>query len=234
MKNTVSAGIRASVPIAAGYIPVAITFGLLARGAGLSTIDASAASLIVFAGAAQFMAVGMFAQGIATTQIVVATFLLNLRHLLMSSVIIQRLPPPTRRQRFTLAFGITDEVFAVATGDERVHPRYLAGLELGAYLAWNAGTVAGALAGDILPVVVQNAMGFALYALFFALLLSHLDDDRRLLVPAATAALVNIGLRYGLDVGPGAAFPAAMLAGTAAGFLTQEPATPHAGNEEAP
>lgn len=228
MKNSLADGLRASIPIAAGYVPVAITFGLLARGTGLSYLDSQAASLIVFAGAAQFMGVGMFSRGINAIQIIFATFLLNLRHLLMSSAIVHRLVPLKKGmpRRWLLAFGVTDEVFAVASGDERIEPRYLLGLELGAYLAWNGGTLFGALVGSVLPETLQTAMGFALYALFAALLMSHLERDRTLLIPAAVAAVVNTVLRSVLGVHAGAAFPVAMIAGAAAGFLLPERTEP--------
>lgn len=223
MKRSVGAGLRGSFPIAAGYFPVAVTFGLLARGAGLSAWEAGASSLVVFAGAAQFMAVGMFNQGIAVFQIVFATFLLNFRHVLMSSVIVHRLTVPERQpSRWLIAFGVTDETFAVATQDTEIDPRYLLGLEIGAYTAWFTGTMTGAIVGTILPSVVRDALGFALYALFMALLLGHLENDRRLLLPALTAAAVNTMLRYALHLGAGAAFPVAMIVGAAAGFLLPE------------
>ncbi len=216
-------GLRGAVPIAVGYVPVAITFGLLARNGGLSTADAMAASMFAFAGAAQFMAIGMFAQGIAPVQIVVATFFLNLRHILMSSVIVHRLSP-TRgfAQRAALAYGVTDETFAVATRDENIAPAYLHGLEIGAWGSWVAGTVIGAVVGSLLPPLVQAALGFALYALFLSLLLSHVERDAWLLVPAVAAAATNAVLRELIGVHAGLAFPVAMVVGAAAGFLTPD------------
>lgn len=214
-------GLHASLPIAAGYIPVAVTFGLLSRNGGLSTADAVAASLFAFAGAAQFMAIGMFTQGIAVFQIVTATFLLNLRHILLSSVVVHRLLPTNGvGHRALLAYGVTDEVFAVATRDTTIAPTYLLGLETGAYSSWVFGTLVGAVVGSVLPPLVQAALGFALYALFLALLLAHLEKDVWFLVPAVAAAAVNAFLRLAVHTSAGVAFPVAMVAGTVAGFLT--------------
>lgn len=241
----------AAIPIASGYIPVAITFGLVVKSAGLTTLDATVASLLVFAGAAQFLAIGMYGAAgliagqisptsiLVIAQIVIAGWLLNLRHLLMSSVIAHNLgggqrshspsDPPGRAPgilaRSVLAFGVTDEVFGVAgwriAEGGTVRPRYLLGLELGAYSAWVGGTVVGALSGEILPEHLRVAMGLALYALFAALLAgqiraAHGKEGARvapLIVAAGSAALINAALRMGLGWDAGAAFPIAMVAG---------------------
>lgn len=249
--HSFSKGLMAAIPIASGYIPVAITFGLVVRSVGLTTLDAAVASLLVFAGAAQFLAIGMYgAAGLVTgevspsslvviAQIVIAGWLLNLRHLLMSSVIAHNLAgsregistPRTTRgvpgilTRSVLAFGVTDEVFGVAgwriAEGGTVPPRYLLGLEVGAYSAWVGGTVVGALSGEILPQHLRVAMGLALYALFAALLAGQIRATHRkegarvtpLIVAAGSAAVINATLRVGLGWEAGAAFPIAMVAG---------------------
>jgi predicted branched-subunit amino acid permease len=190
---------------------------------GLSVLDAGLASVIVFAGAAQFLAAQMFLSGAGVIQIVVSGWLLNLRHLLMSSVVADHLDRRTSLPvRSVLAFGITDEVFGVAgrkaAAGEPIHPAFLAGLELGAYLAWVSGTVVGAVAGNVLPPSVRDAMGMALYALFAALLAGLIRDAaagsrrRKMVFSALTAGGLNWLLRgvFGMDAG--LAFPLAMVA----------------------
>ncbi|MFW5695476.1 MAG: AzlC family ABC transporter permease [Alkalispirochaeta sp.] len=260
--HSFSKGLVAAIPIASGYIPVAITFGLVVRSVGLTTLDAFLASLLVFAGAAQFLAIGMYgaaglvagtvspASLVVIAQIVIAGWLLNLRHLLMSSVIAHNLSgAQSVRFRSVLAFGVTDEVFGVAgwriAEGGTVRPRYLLGLELGAYSAWVGGTVVGALSGEILPEHLRVAMGLALYALFAALLAgqfraAHKKEGTRvapLAVAAGSAALINAALRLGVDWDAGAAFPVAMVAGTviamAAGPNTNRGAGSHDGTVRA-
>ena len=102
-------GLRLGVPIVFGYVPVAIAFGLVSRDAGLPPHVALLFSALVFAGASQFMAVEMLMLGIDGLQIIAATLAVNFRHFLMSSSIASRVPEPV------VAFGITDEVFAVAS-----------------------------------------------------------------------------------------------------------------------
>ncbi len=207
---------------------MAITYGLIVRTAGLSPLDAALSSALVFAGAAQFLAVGLYGVGVAIPQILFAGWMLNVRHLLMSSVIARNIPPAPVHVKGLMAFGVTDEVFGVAGTEISVSTPIslarLAGLELGAYSAWVGGTVIGALAGEVIPPGLKTAMGLALYVLFTALLAGQIKRGpvRQVVVAAATAAAVNIVLRYGLAAGPGIAFPIAMVAGGVAGMSVPE------------
>ncbi|MFP4152159.1 MAG: AzlC family ABC transporter permease, partial [Alkalispirochaeta sp.] len=217
-----ASGLLASLPIASGYVPVAITFGLIVRSGGLSVIDAGLASLIIFAGAAQFLAAGMYFSGAGVLQIVIAGWLLNLRHLLMSSVIAEHLDRSASMPiRTILAFGVTDEVFGVAgrraARGDTLDASYLIGLELGAYTAWVGGTFIGAIVGDILPPPVRTAMGMALYALFAALLAGLIREagTTSTRVQMAGAAVLAGGANWFLrnvsGLEPGVAFPIAMI-----------------------
>lgn len=224
MSSAFVRGIMRAAPIAAGYVPVAITFGIIARSGGLSAIETIATSLVVFAGAAQFMAVAMLNAG--ALQIVAATFFLNFRHLIMSSVVALRLRPDRSGGRLrdvaartVLAFGITDEVFAVAAHDSTVNRAELAGTELGAYSAWVGGTVIGVLVGGVIPPRLQAALGVALYALFAAILTTHVRRHPGLLGAAAAAGGLNMLLRSGLGWSTGVAFPVAMLGGAALAMM---------------
>ena len=87
-----AAGMKAGLPIAIGYLPIAITFGLLAKSAGLPNVISALMSFAVYAGASQFIAVQLFSLGTLPWEIILTTFIINLRHLLMSAAISQRLP----------------------------------------------------------------------------------------------------------------------------------------------
>jgi predicted branched-subunit amino acid permease len=78
-------GMKAALPIVLGYLPVGVAFGLLARNAGLTPSEVGLMSLLVYAGASQFLAIEMIFKGMTWLPIVVATFFINLRHFLMSS-----------------------------------------------------------------------------------------------------------------------------------------------------
>lgn len=115
-------GVRAAIPVVFGYIPVAIAYAILAREAGLSTLQTMGLSLFVYAGASQIMAAGMIAHGTALITIIITTFLLNLRHIIMSTCVMNGLKDLSLPARLTGSFWITDETFAVFTTSPPARP----------------------------------------------------------------------------------------------------------------
>ena len=194
----------AGLSILLGYFSIALAFGVAARAFGLAVSAAGAMSVFVFAGASQFVAVGLLAQGTPIAAIVAATFVLNSRHIVMSMALRDRITG-SRISRFILGFGITDEVFAAtATRRGPVPDRELLTIEAMAYSGWVSGTIVGYLAGGVLPDVVQDSMGIALYAMFVALLVPAVRRFPRYVVPAAVAGALNWLLQW-LGLAPGAA-----------------------------
>lgn len=184
-----AAGASKAVPIMLGYIVLAMAFGILAREAGLSLLETVAMSIIVFAGASQFIAAGMFAAAMNPTTIILTTFLVNLRHLLMGAALAPHLRGLKSYNYPLLGFGITDETFALNSTEFRKQPRhhwFMYGTNMASYAAWITGTVIGALFGSIVPGIEQLPLGFALPAMFICLLVIQLSD--RLLLYAAVLA----------------------------------------------
>ncbi|ALM53088.1 AzlC family ABC transporter permease [Halomonas huangheensis] len=188
-------GLRDAAPLLGGYIPVAISFGLIAIQSGLSPLQAILVSLLVYAGASQFMFVGLLATGAPMWLVVSMSLLINLRHLVYAP----NLAPWLTRSRWWpwLMHGLTDQIFALA--HNRL-PQLEVGQRLGWYsgaalLAWGSwvvGTAVGAITGDWLmsrwPLVGQITP-FALPALFLVLLAPRITDLRWSL-SLATAMLV--------------------------------------------
>lgn len=175
-------GLGDSLSLALGYFPIALSFGLMASHDGLGIGDALAVSALVYAGAAQFALVGLVSSGAAPVAAALAVALINLRHLFYGPALLSRLPPG-RPGNALLAFGLTDEVFALATShlDRRPTRAWLLGLQCGAFGAWLAGTLVGAAlppAATSHPAV-DGALGFLLPALFLALLLDLLKGEPR-------------------------------------------------------
>ncbi|HHT01180.1 MAG TPA: branched-chain amino acid ABC transporter permease [Firmicutes bacterium] len=194
-----AAGMKAGLPIAIGYLPIAITFGLLAKSAGLPNVISALMSFAVYAGASQFIAVQLFSLGTLPWEIILTTFIINLRHLLMSAAISQRLPARLGKGLLAgLAFGITDETFSVAAlqADETLPPAFLAGLNLIAFAAWNIGTWGGLFFATAVPPALQAGMGIALYAMFIGLLVPSCLSERPVLVVSLLAIAFHTGLRY--------------------------------------
>lgn len=185
-------GIRAGVSIAIGYIPIALTYGLLARSTGLSFAETVAISLIVFAGASQFIALDLIALGTGAMEIILTTFIVNIRQLLFSASINANSRHDSLLHKALYAFGITDETFAVAsTSGRTITAPYMFGLVMMAYSSWVISSGVGFLAGSQLPAVLQESMGIALYAMFIGLLVPSLKKQRKVIVIAAVAAVLN-------------------------------------------
>lgn len=221
--STFSRGLLTSVPIALGYFPIAFAFGVAATKAGFSGAEAFVLSLVIYAGASQFLALALMTGG---APLLVAAFTLvamNLRHVLYGPALMKTAGEgASRRLAWGWAWGLTDEVFGAALGEmargRQFSERYMFGLGIGAYAAWVSGTVAGAVAGggalQEWPAV-EAGLGFMLPALFLALLLSILT---RAAVPVI--AVAGVATVCGtLAVSPTIGILGGMVAGALAGVV---------------
>lgn len=192
-------GLYNGIGIANGYIPAALTFGLLAKSASLSLMETMSLSIFVYAGASQYMALNLIVIGTGTFEIVLTTFILNLRHFLMSAALNEKAEAEDEAvwKKAMYAFGITDEVFSVAAmRGGSINAAYMTGLILISYISWVISSGVGYIAGNVLPQVVQESMGFALYAMFIGLLVPLLKTSTKAVLLASTAALLNGILNY--------------------------------------
>ncbi|MFW5786916.1 MAG: AzlC family ABC transporter permease [Halanaerobiales bacterium] len=187
-------GIKAAIPIAIGYIPIALTFGLLAKSNEISFYITTLMSLLVFAGASQFVAVNLLALGTGTGEIILTTFILNFRHFLMSASLSQKMAENIDKKLLSLlAFGITDETFSIASlKKNELKPAFMLGLNLLSYLAWVVGTAAGHRGGAVLPDSLQSSMGIALYAMFIGLLVPSLKESSSETIVALITVIVSL------------------------------------------
>jgi 4-azaleucine resistance transporter AzlC len=192
-------GLKASIPIAIGYIPIAITFGLVAKSAGISDYITLLMSFLVFAGASQFVGVNLIALGTNPWEIVLTTFILNLRHSLMSASLSMRIDASlSKGWRYLLAFGITDETFSVASMQKAqlLSPWFIIALNMLAYSAWLFGTWAGIFLASGLPASLQASMGIALYAMFIGLLVPSLRNSRPILLVVLISMTISFSLSW--------------------------------------
>jgi len=212
-------GILAGIPVFIGYFPIAVTFGLLAVSVKISLAEAAGFSIIVFAGASQFVGLNMIKAGIGTGEIVLTTFLLNFRHFLMSASLSSRVSFSRGIIPF-LAFGITDETFSVASMEKReLSGEYMLGLNFTAYTGWVAGTIAGFVAGDFLPGVLQESISICLYAMFVAILIPAVRKSYRAGIIALTAGIINSALGYISIFGSGWNIIISIIAASFAGMF---------------
>ena len=204
-------GIGDGMPIFIGYFPAAVAFGLLARNGGLLFPETLFFSMSNFAGASQFLALKLTLSGSAVYEIVVGVLLVNLRYLLMSASLAPKLKTRLLK-RSLLAFGNTDEVFAVASMAGDVVPvRYMFAMEAVSWCGWVSGTVIGFLFGAVLPVSLQLAVGGSLYALFAALLVPEIKREHKNLIIALIAGAINSAAVFLFQLPVGWAFVIALI-----------------------
>jgi len=183
------------VPIVVGYVPMGAAYAILAQQAGMGFFPTILMSLIVFAGASQFIAVGLLSGGATGFEVVATTLFVNLRHILMSASLSPYYQTAPRGLIPFVAWGVTDETFAISIG------RYVSGeadhiygltLHYTAYASWVSGTVVGALAGAVIPPALQSSLEFSLYAMFAGLVVLQLTDRIQFAVAAASAVMCGV------------------------------------------
>lgn len=205
-------GLQDGLSIAIGYAPIALTYGLLAKTAGLSLLETVLMSLIVFAGASQYMALSMFALGTGAVEVIMTTFIVNIRHFLMSASLNEKVEKEVSWKKAIYAFGITDETFSVAaTKAGTVSTGYLFGIISLAYGSWVVFSGIGYGIGASLPQVLQESMAIALYAMFIGLLVPSMKKSVKVAYLAILAAAFNSVFVFGNVMGKGWAIVAATL-----------------------
>lgn len=186
-------GVQSGISIGIGYFPVAITFGLLSKTTGLSFGETLLMSLAVYAGAAQYMSLSLLALGTGIFEIVLSTFIVNIRHFLMSASLNEKTEEDRPWVKALYAFGITDETFSVAAVKEgTISTGYMFGLNLVAYVSWGVFSGVGFLIGSSLPQTLQESMSVALYAMFIGLLVPSMKKSMKVVFLAVVAACFNI------------------------------------------
>ncbi len=196
-KNHFITGLRAGIPISIGFIPIAIAFGLTAKSLNIPEYVPLLMSLIIFAGASQFIGITLLATGISHWEIIMTTFVLNFRHFLMTASLSQRLPEWTSRSLLAiLSFGVTDESFSVASlqEDKKIHPSFILGLNFIAYASWNICTWIGVFLATGLPQSLQNSMGIALYSMFIGILVPSLKKSKSITIIVLLAIAISFFL----------------------------------------
>lgn len=220
-------GIAVGFPIMLGYLPIAITYGVLAKQSGLSLFELTMMSVLVFAGASQFMGANMVAVGAGTIEIIIATFVLNFRHFVMSLSFINRLRAIAPKWRAFLSLGLTDETFAVSSlhtkeAEEEKGAYFYLSLFLTAYLSWVAGSFLGGVLGEVIPEKLSQSMGIALYAMFIGLLIPSVKKEIKVGLVAIIAMLIHVLCSYVLNMSSGWAIVFGTIIGGFSGVFLLE------------
>jgi 4-azaleucine resistance transporter AzlC len=192
-------GFRAMMPLWLGVAPFGVAYAVIGRNAGLSLLETQALSLLVFAGSSQVSAVGLIGRGAGGLEIVLTTFLLNVRHVLYGLSLARRVPM-SPRERVVGAYFLTDEAYGVSISRGARTFGYVLGAELSLFVTWNIATFAGALLGGVIPDPERLGVDFVFPVAFLALLVPLLRRRVEVLV-AVVAGIVAWTLSKGLPGG---------------------------------
>ncbi len=186
------------MPIGIGYFAVSFAFGIQAADIDLSPFQAGLISLMNVTSAGQFAGLTVIAQAGTYFEMAILQFIVNLRYLLMSAALSQKLPPDTKTvHRLGIAYGVTDEIFGISIARKGpLDPRYSYGAILSAVTGWVGGTVLGASAGAILPEKVVSSLGIALYGMFLAIIIPPARDEKPVFIAVISGMVLATICRY--------------------------------------
>ncbi len=191
-----NAGVIATLPLILGAIPFGILFGTLAPSSGLSIAATLAMSLFVYAGAAQFIALGLLAAGASSSVIIFTTLVVNLRHILYATALVEQVKHLPLVMRALMAFGLTDETFAAVSRRyqqqdiKKAHWFYLGSITA-MYGNWVLCTILGLILGSAIPNVEQWGLDFAMSVTFIGMVVPYLNS-RAMISAVLVAAIMSL------------------------------------------
>lgn len=181
--DTFSQGIRDCIPTLLGYISIGLAFGVIGITSNLSIFEIFLLSVLVYAGSAQFIFCGLYMAGAPFSVIIITTFIVNLRHFLMSLTVAPHFTQYSPLRNIGFGTLLTDETFGVAVTklmkEKNLGGNWMDGLNLTAYLTWIASCTLGGVVGKWLPNPQSLGLDFALISMFAALLILNLVDVSR-------------------------------------------------------
>jgi len=187
-------GFLQCVPVAVGVAGYGVVFGVLAREAGLSVVEATLMSATVLAGAAQLIAVELWAAPVPVVALLGTTLVVNLRYVLMGAALRPWFRALSPRQAYASVFFTADENWALTMGELRSGGRqgaFLLGSGLAIWSFWVVATVVGATAGGVVDDPARYGLDFALTAVFLTIAV-ELWDGTSTLAPWLAAGVVAV------------------------------------------
>lgn len=190
-------GIKDGIPIGLGYFSVSFSFGILAVTNGFSILQTLLISMTNLTSAGQFAGITVIASMGTMVEMAITQFIINLRYSLMAISLSQKVNRKfSGISRAILGFSITDEIFAVAVSRKEVSRKYFLGLAILPYIGWSLGTLFGAVCGNVLPQIISEALGIALYGMFIAIVVPDMKKNSRVSIVVAIAIVVSCVLYY--------------------------------------
>lgn len=181
--------------IGTGFFPIAMAFGIIAKDFGFSFLESSMCSILVFAGASQFAAIGMLASGGAMLDVILLVWLVNMRHFLMGISLMAIHGERLKKYKPLLGFGLTDESYTfLSLSKKQLTSGYALVFQMMTYLAWVAGTMSGFVLGQYMPEKLSLSLDIALYGMFASLAVMAVKENTKNLLIIVMAGLLHYGL----------------------------------------
>lgn len=196
-------GAGLALPIVLGYLPIGFAYGVLAVKSGLSPANTMWMSIFVYAGSSQFIAAGLIGGGAPVLTIILTTFIVNLRHMLMSAALSPYLRKWRRPELTFFGFELTDETFVLHSSRfAMLAPMKVEAfsINLTAQISWVLGSLLGIFIGQQISDISLFGLDYALPAMFIALLIFQLKDRFHILAGifsgALTVTLALMGINH--------------------------------------
>ena len=191
--NAYRTGVRRGLPVGVGYFSVSFGFGAMAAANGIGALDATLISASNLTSAGQFAGLTLILAASGLWELVLTQLVINSRYALMSLALSQRMGNRIGiLPRLLIAFFNTDEIFALAMAEKQpLTVPFLLGLGLTPFIGWTCGTLCGALAGSVLPLMVRTALGVMLYGMFVAIVVPPAKAEKPVLAVCLLALVLS-------------------------------------------
>ena len=186
------------MPIALGYFAVSFALGIKATEAGLNTWQASLMSLLNVTSAGEAAGIALLGAGTTYFELAFTQLIINIRYLLMSCALSQKLSHKTGLiPRLLVGYGVTDEIFGISvTSEGELSPYYNYGAICIAVPGWTLGTLFGSIMGELLPGRIVVSLSVALYAMFIAIILPPARKSRVLAILISISMASSAALSF--------------------------------------
>ena len=190
---TLGEGVKDGLPIGLGYLSVSFTFGILAVSKGLSWLQASIISLTCITSAGQVAGLGIMITAGGIIAMIISQIVINMRYSLMGIALSQKADKTmTPLLRILLAYGLTDEIFGVAVSKKHEFgAKYFFGLTILPVIGWVAGTLLGAILGQVFPDFLTNALAIGIYGMFVSIVLPKAKHDKVIMNGSILACIMS-------------------------------------------
>ena len=190
-------GLKAGIPIGLGYLSVSFAFGIMAVSYGFYPWQAVVISMLTLTSAGQFAGIGIMLIPGQYMSMLISQLTINVRYSFMGISLSQKLDEKFKGiWKWLFGYFITDEIFAVAVSEETVGRSFFLGLSTLPWIGWTAGTLLGAVLGNILPEPVMSALGIAIYGMFVAIVVPDMKKSKSVVLVVLLSSVLSVCFNY--------------------------------------